>query len=55
MGEQKEKNNQIKDEINELKMWKTKIEASIQNFDTQINNVSTRLAAFNDELFGDAM
>lgn len=54
-ADQKDKNNQLNEELNALKSWKATVESSNQNFETQIKNVSDRLSSMNSELFGDAM
>merc|ERR1711971_142255 len=53
LAEQREKNNQLTDELNDLKSWKAQMESMVQSFENQIKTVSSQLTQFNNELFGE--
>merc|ERR1712019_328040 len=53
IADQREKNNQLLDEIAEMKSWKTNCEGIIQSLESQIKTMAQQIAHFNNELFGE--
>lgn len=51
--DQREKNNQLLDEIAEFKSWKTNCEGIIQSLESQIKTMTQQISHFNNELFGE--
>merc|ERR1712038_252992 len=50
IADQREKNNQLLDEVAELKSWKTHCESVIQSLESQIKTMTQQIHHFNNEL-----